>query len=508
MSYPGSSAGDGSGRRAGGTGHAGDGISPPPPSRAGPAPGSSGPAPGKAEPPAGQAGPASGKAEPPAGQAGPAPGGTALTQDERAELERLRALKAGPPGRARHRIGWRGPVASLLIIVGCVLAPLSVVAVWSSNQISDTNRYVANVTPLIHEPSIQNALTDKISNEINTRLQLQKLANEAAALLTQKGLSRVGGLLHTFSGSLASGVQGFIHSQIAKIIASPQVANLWVQVNRTVHAELVKALSGQGASAITISNGQVVMDLAPFIDVVKKDLAAKGLTIVNQIPPINPTVPLFSATYLVKAQSAYRLVNTVGFWLPIIALVLLGLGVYVARGHRRALIWAGLGVAVSMLVLAAGLAVFRSVYLSSVPNDKLPADAAAALFDTLVRFIKNGLRLVLIVGLIVAIGAFFTGPSVTAVRTRRGLASGLGWVRGRGEQAGVHTGPVGQWVYQYRMGLRIAAVALAVIVFVFWSQPTGVVALVIAIILLVLLGVIELIGRPPAGPRVAGHSGA
>jgi hypothetical protein len=142
-----------------------------------------------------------------------------------------------------------------------------------------------------------------------------------------------------------------------------------------------------------------------------------------------------------------------------------------------------------------------------VPNDKLPADAAAALFDTLVRFIKNGLRLVLIVGLIVAIGAFFTGPSVTAVRTRRGLASGLGWVRGRGEQAGVHTGPVGQWVYRYRAGLRIAAVALAVVIFVFWSQPTGVVALVIAIILLVLLGVIELIGRPTAGPPVAGHSG-
>jgi hypothetical protein len=33
---------------------------------------------------------------------------------------------------------------------------------------------------------------------------------------------------------------------------------------------------------------------------------------------------------------------------------------------------------------------------------------------------------------------------------------------------------------------------------VFWSQPTGLVALVIAIILLVVLGLIELIGRPPA----------
>ena len=433
------------------------------------------------------------------------------TEDERAELERLRSevavLRTRPPARARRRIGWRGPVASLLTILGCMLAPLSVIAVWSSNQVSDTNRYVENLAPLIHEPSIQHALTDKISNEINTQLQLQKLANEAATVLTQKGLPRVGNLLYTFSGTLAGAVEGFIHSQIATIIASPQVATLWNQINRTVHAELVKALSGQGGGGITITNGQVTLDLAPFIDLVKKDLAAKGFTLVNQIPAIHPTFPLFSAKYLVQAQTAYRLVNSLGFWLPIIALVLLGLGIYVARGHRRALIWAGLGVAASMLVLAAALAVFRTVYLNSVPNDKLPADAAAAAFDTLVRFIKDGLRMVLVVALIVAVAAFFTGPSVSAVRTRRALKSGLGWVRGRGEQAGLRTGPVGQWTYRYRMGLRIAAVAIAILIFVFWSQPTGLVALIIAIILLVVLGLIELIGRPPPRPQAAGHPG-
>ena len=260
-----------------------------------------------------------------------------------------------------------------------------------------------------------------------------------------------------------------------------------------VHAELVKALSGQGGGAISISIGQVTLDLAPFIDVVKRDLSAKGLTLVNQIPPIHPTFPLFSAKKLVQAQTAYRLVNAVGLWLPIIALVLIGLGVYAARRHRRTLIWAGLGVAASMLVLAAALAVFRSVYLNSVPNDVLPANAAAAAFDTLVRFMKTGLRMVLVVGLIVAIAAFFTGPSVTAVRTRRALKSGLGWLRESGEHAGLRT------------ALRIAAVALAVVIFVFWSQPTGAVAVVIAIVLLVVLGIIELIGRPPARPQAAGH---
>ena len=45
---------------------------------------------------------------------------------------------------------------------------------------------------------------------------------------------------------------------------------------------------------------------------------------------------------------------------------------------------------------------------------------------------------------------------------------------------------------------RVAAVALAALILVFWGQPTGLVVIVLVVILLVLLGLIELIGRPPA----------
>ena len=58
--------------------------------------------------------------------------------------------------------------------------------------------------------------------------------------------------------------------------------------------------------------------------------------------------------------------------LPVLTLLLLALGVLAARGRRRALIGAGLGVAASMLVLAAGLFIFRGIYLNSVPTSKLP----------------------------------------------------------------------------------------------------------------------------------------
>ena len=197
--------------------------------------------------------------------------------------------------------------------------------------------------------------------------------------------------------------------------------------------------------------------------------------------------------------------------LPILALLFLAIGVYVARSHRRALIGAGLGLAASMLVLGAGLLIFRGVYLNSVPNDVLPADAAAALFDTLVRFIKDGLRTILVAGLVIAAGAFLTGPSVSAVTIRKAISSGLARVRQSGEHAGLRTGPVGTWTYTHRRGLRISAVALAALLFVFAGQPSVALVIVIVVLLLVVLGLIELLGsqaaRPASNPMILQAAG-
>jgi hypothetical protein len=425
-----------------------------------------------------------------------------LSQDERAELERLRAETAtlrrqGGPGR-RHRFSWRTPVSIVLIVLGCVVAPVAVLGVWAGNEVSDTGRWVATVQPLIHEPAIQNVLTDKITDQITSQLNLSGTVNQAAAELKSRGLTRVSSLLTTFDSQIVSGVTGFIHSTVHSVIASPTVARIWTQVNTVAHQALVKVLSGQGGGAVSTSNGQIVLNLGPIITVVKQDLIQHGFALASNIPPISPTVALFQAKDLGKAQAAYRLITTLKIVLPILVLGLLAAGVYVARGRRRALIGAGLGLAASMLILAIGLLIARSIYLNSVPPSVLPADAAAAAYDAMVHFIKIGLRVVLAVGLVVALGAFITGPARTAVQTRSALKSGLGWIRGFGERRGVSTGPAGEWTYQHRKGLRIGAVALTALIFVFWGSPTGLVVILLVVILLVLLGLIELIGRPPA----------
>jgi hypothetical protein len=437
--------------------------------------------------------------------------GHELSADERAELERLReetarlqGQGAGPP--RRRRFSWRTPVSIVLIVLGCILGPVAVLGVWAGNEVSDTGRWVATVEPLIHDPAIQNVLTDKITAQITSRLNITGTVDQASAQLNDRGLTRISSLLNTFGPQIASAVTGFIHSTVHRIISGPRAAKIWVQANTVAHQAVVKVLSGQGNGAISTSNGQIVLNIGPFITVVKQDLIDHGFALASNIPPISPTVALFQAKDLGKAQAGYRLITTLKIVLPILALALLAAGVWVARGRRRALIGAALGLAGSMLVLAIGLLIARSIYLNSVPPSVLPGDAAAAAFDAMVYFIRVGLRVVLAVGLVIAIGAFITGPSRAAIQTRSALKSWLGWIRNFGERRGVSTGPVGEWTFAHRRGLRIGAVALFALIFVFWGHPTGLVVIVLVILLLLVLGLIELIGRPPAEPGTAAEA--
>src|SRR5437773_1865835 len=113
-----------------------------------------------------------------------------LTPDERAELVRLRAevrgLREPRPRAGRRR--WRWTLASVLIVFGCLAAPLAVTAIWVDSEVRDTERYVATVAPLAHDPAIQQALTDRITQETVDRIDLTAITGEAADALARLGL--------------------------------------------------------------------------------------------------------------------------------------------------------------------------------------------------------------------------------------------------------------------------------------------------------------------------------
>lgn len=419
-----------------------------------------------------------------------------LSSDERAELERLRSevktLRTARP-RARRRVSWKSIVSAILIVLGCALAPVALATVWTHRQVADTDRFVTTMSPLIHDPSVQAALTNRVTDTVFTYVDVQAVANDAVDALGQQGLPpRITDRLHDLTGPLANSVREFVHSRVAQLFASEQFAQAWDRTIRVAHEQAVKVLSGQ-ASAVAISGDKVTLDLAPFIEAAKQQLVDAGLTAANRVPEVHPTIAIADASGLVKAQAAYKTLDRLATWLPWIAIALIALGVYLARRKRRALVAAGLGFGASMLVLGAALLITRAVLVDAVPSRSAAPTAAA--YDIIVRFLRDGLRTLLVLGLVVALFAFLAGPSVTAVRIRRGTVNSLAWIRGR---TGVRTGRFGGWVHTYRGVLRGAAVGLAVLILVFLDQPSGLTVLLVAVLLVVFLAVIQFLDQPAA----------
>jgi hypothetical protein len=79
-----------------------------------------------------------------------------------AQLEaQLATAGAPPPAEPEHRhVRGLSVISGVLVILACVLAPLSVTSVWADRVISDTDQYVKTVDPLIDDPGVQAALTD------------------------------------------------------------------------------------------------------------------------------------------------------------------------------------------------------------------------------------------------------------------------------------------------------------------------------------------------------------
>jgi hypothetical protein len=422
-----------------------------------------------------------------------------LGADERAELERLRqevaTLRATPrPGR--RRIRWASLAAGVLLVLGCLGVPASVLAVWTHRQVTDTDRFVATVSPVIQDPLVQSALADRITTEVLGYVDVQQIANEAVDALAAQGMRpQLVDRLHDLTGPLAAGVAGLVRDRVGQLVASPEFAATWNRALQVTHEQANAVLSGE-AAAIAIKDGMVVLDLGPFIAAAKQQLVDSGFGAAARIPEVHPTVDLFAARTLVRAQTAYQTLDAVATWLPWITLLLLTAGVYLARRRRRALLGVGLSVVAGMIVLAAALMVARALLVGGVPAQG--AAAAAQTYDVLVRFLRDALRTLTVLGLVIALGAYLVGPAAGAVATRAAVNRAItGMRRGRLAEA-LGAGPVGPFVHAHLRLLQITALGLAVLVFVLLDQPTGLDVLLLAFALAFALGIITFLDQVPS----------
>ncbi|MFD3994633.1 hypothetical protein [Streptomyces sp. NPDC058548] len=413
------------------------------------------------------------------------------------ELAALRARVAALEGEAaarpapRHR--GRSFLAAVLIVIGCLLVPLGIVAAWTSDIVGDTDRYVSTVAPLASDADVQAAVANRVTGAVMEHIDLEALlegvAPEQRPLLA-KALGKLG-------GSLESAVASFVHDKAQDVVASDAFETVWTDANRAIHTSVVRALTGSGDGAVQINNDTVTVDLAPVIDRVKERLVDSGLTVAGKIPEIHTDFTVVKSDDIGKVKTGFRLLQVMGLWLPVLAVLLVVGGVLLSTHRRRTTIASAIGVAVAALVLGIALTVFRTVYLNALP-DTVSQPAAGSVYDALIHFLRTTVRMVVTLGLVVALAAWLTGPSRPAVTTRHMWNSGIDATRAAADRAGLRTGPVGPFIRRYRTWITWILVALAILVYVLWDHPTGWVVVGLALALLFVFAVVRFLGAEPA----------
>jgi len=311
-------------------------------------------------------------------------------------------------------------IASIgLVTLACLLAPLSLVAVWAKGEVTNTDRWVATVAPLASKTDVQAAVTARLTTEIFTYVDIDAITKDAVDTLgSHRNLTpKQEASLTSLAAPLKAGIESFTQGKIADVVSSATFATAWTDANTVAHTQIDKVLSGQQDGAVTVANNQVTLNLGDVVAEVKNELVADGFNAASKIPPVDAQLVLFQSDRIGQLQQAYSALNLAGFVLPLVALAFAIIGVVVANRRRTALLGLGLGLAVSMAITALALAVDRNIYSSDLPAS-VNQPAALAVFDAAAGYLHSGVRVLFVIAVAVVLAAFFAGPSRIAVSTR------------------------------------------------------------------------------------------
>lgn len=418
------------------------------------------------------------------------------------EVPEPAAVPAGSAGGAARSESTHGPAvritrntaSAVLIVLTCVLVPVALLTVWVHDIALDTGRFVGTVSPLASDPAIEDAAVKRITLAVDVRADGRRAASDIAAWLQAQGLPpRAAQAVKGLGPQLDAAINDTVEKVATRFVRSDRFEQLWTNANRAAHTAVVHALTGEGRGAVGVDAGTVTLDVGEAVDQVKQALVDAGLSPAARIPEVDKQMVLFQSEQLEKIRRGAHLLDTIGNWLPALVVVTGAAGVLLAHRRRRALARTALGAAFGCLVVAVALVIARRYYLDHLPPQVQSEAAAAAVFDTLLHFLKVSLRTAIVLGVFIALGAYLIGPGrlPRAVRdvSERAAGSAAQWAYAHR----IRTGRAGTWTQAHRRRLSAAALLAVALVFALWNHPTAPAVLLLVIILLAVLALLALL---------------
>ncbi|MBP2324572.1 hypothetical protein JOF56_004957 [Kibdelosporangium banguiense] len=287
----------------------------------------------------------------------------------------------------------RTGAATVLALLGCLLAGPAIAAYSLDHQLADQDRYVQAVTPIAGNPAVRQELADRISET-------------AAAKLTPGDLQ------------LPESARRLLHSAVTKFVESDSFRTGWAAANRTAQPEVIKMLRDE-PSSLRIVDDTVLLDLGVVADRIKSRLIDEDVPFARQLPDVDASVRLFSRPAIRQAIPAFALLQDLSVILPIIVVALLVLSLAISARRRQTLIVTGLGLVVSMLLVV----LYQSISRGQLTARSQSPELAGAFYDAFTSNLTTLLWVAFGIGVVAAVGGL---AAMAAMRGRNRGGTVLG----------------------------------------------------------------------------------
>ena len=297
-----------------------------------------------------------------------------------------------------------------LVILGSLLAFLSVFAIWTERQALNTDDWVHTSGRLLKNETIRSTLSNYLVDQLYENVDVEAELKEILP-----------GDTKDLAGPAAGGLRQVAGDGAEKVLETSTAQTLWEDANRSAHEQLVAVLEDKG-DAVSTSEGNVRLNLGSLIT----NLAAQvgiGQDLADKLPADAGQIEILRSDELKTAQNIAIAVKGLALVLSLLTFITFAGAIYISRdGRWVTVLYSGIGlIAAGFLVIVAreiagGIVVDELVVTESV---KPAGEATWSIATSLMTSIATT---VIVIGVLFAIAGWLASPTASARASRRVLA--------------------------------------------------------------------------------------
>lgn len=299
-----------------------------------------------------------------------------------------------------------------LVLLGALLAILSLLAGYIRFQALDTDTVEDTAGDLIADPEIRDQIAATLVERLFTVVDVEAALAERLPPEQQ-----------ALAGPIAGAVQIGADRAAQRLLERPRPQRLWVRSITETHRNLLRVLEDE-TRAVSTAEGRVVLDLQPLIVQLGDRVAIVGR--LDERLLANPDagrITILESDQLETAQDLTQLFKVLGTWLWLVPLALWALALWLAEGRRRDILrMIGISTIVAGVIVLVVRRIAGSIVVDELATTESVEQAAGDAWDILTAQLRDGGLTLVGLGVIFLAAVWLAGPSSTAGDARRWLA--------------------------------------------------------------------------------------